>query len=249
MKTCIKCGSNEFYDSGDCKECARARARRRREEKPDVVKAEWSAWKAANKERYALVRQVYRNNNKETQRKADADWYQNNIEYAKQRVRDWGEKNTEKKKEAAKAYREKNAKVLAKKSSEWAKANPDRVNKKNKRWRDANTESIKLKNARWAAANKDLLKTYKHNRRARIVGNGGSISRGLENVLLARQKGKCACCLVSVGGKKYHLDHILPLALGGENTDNNIQILCPSCNLQKSAKHPIVFMQSKGFLL
>lgn len=22
MKTCIKCGSNEFYDSGDCKECA-----------------------------------------------------------------------------------------------------------------------------------------------------------------------------------------------------------------------------------
>lgn len=35
----------------------------------------------------------------------------------------------------------------------------------------------------------------------------------------------------------------------GSNTDDNIQLLCKTCNLSKGAKHPIDFMQSKGFLL
>jgi 5-methylcytosine-specific restriction endonuclease McrA len=50
-------------------------------------------------------------------------------------------------------------------------------------------------------------------------------------------------------GDNYHLDHIVPLAIGGTNTDDNIQLLRQKCNQQKSAKHPIDFMQSRGFLL
>ena len=38
-------------------------------------------------------------------------------------------------------------------------------------------------------------------------------------------------------------------ALGGLNADSNMQLLRAECNLQKSAKHPVDFMQSRGFLL
>lgn len=40
-----------------------------------------------------------------------------------------------------------------------------------------------------------------------------------------------------------------PLARGGTNQRTNLQLLCPPCNLSKSAKDPIDFMQSRGFLL
>jgi len=68
--------------------------------------------------------------------------------------------------------------------------------------------------------------------------------------ILKRQKFKCAECGVSVKDKKNrHVDHIMPLALGGSNWPTNLQILCPPCNLSKSAKHPIDFAQRKGRLL
>ena len=62
------------------------------------------------------------------------------------------------------------------------------------------------------------------------------------------QRGKCACCRVSIADG-YHVDHIQPLALGGSNDKTNLQLLCPTCNTKKSAKHPIDFMQSRGLLL
>jgi 5-methylcytosine-specific restriction endonuclease McrA len=50
-------------------------------------------------------------------------------------------------------------------------------------------------------------------------------------------------------GDNYHLDHITPITLGGSNTDDNMQLLRQRCNNQKYNKHPIDFMQSRGFLL
>jgi 5-methylcytosine-specific restriction endonuclease McrA len=47
----------------------------------------------------------------------------------------------------------------------------------------------------------------------------------------------------------YHLDHIVSLKRGGDNVDSNMQLLTKRCNQNKSAKDPIAFMQSRGFLL
>lgn len=62
------------------------------------------------------------------------------------------------------------------------------------------------------------------------------------------QRGKCACCCKPLGNN-YHLDHRVPLARGGRNEDCNMQLLRAKCNMQKSAKDPIEFMQERGFLL
>lgn len=47
----------------------------------------------------------------------------------------------------------------------------------------------------------------------------------------------------------FHRDHIIPLDLGGTNDIRNIQLLCPPCNGEKHAKHPIDWAQENGLLL
>lgn len=96
--------------------------------------------------------------------------------------------------------------------------------------------------------NKESRRIWSQNRRARKLQSGGKLSTNIKSRLFSLQKGKCACCGKSLGSN-YHLDHIIPLVLGGPNEDSNIQLLRAECNLKKNAKHPIDYMQSKGFLL
>lgn len=82
--------------------------------------------------------------------------------------------------------------------------------------------------------------------------HGPGLTRGIRTRLLSLQRGKCAACAVRLRGRgplKYHLDHIEPLALGGPHCDSNMQLLCPSCNIRKSAKDPVLFMRGMGKLL
>jgi hypothetical protein len=146
---------------------------------------------------------------------------------------------------------------------DWKEANKERVKANDAKRYAAKKEAIKEKMAiyyaensvairsrvkEWISNNHHLVKIYSHNRRAREKASGHKLSTGLQEKLLVLQKCKCACCGKPLG-KSFHLDHIMPLALGGPNNDENIQLLRDVCNLQKSAKHPIDFMQSRGFLL
>lgn len=99
-----------------------------------------------------------------------------------------------------------------------------------RRYRENNPESHREKSQR---------------RRGRKTGR---LERGTVKRIGEYQKWLCAICHKSVR-KSYHVDHIMPLALGGEHAGHNIQILCPTCNLKKSAKHPIAYMQERGFLI
>jgi 5-methylcytosine-specific restriction endonuclease McrA len=55
-------------------------------------------------------------------------------------------------------------------------------------------------------------------------------------MLLAGQNYQCAAthCRADVSGG-FHCDHIVPVSRGGTSWPDNIQILCPSCNLSKHA--------------
>ena len=114
-------------------------------------------------------------------------------------------------------------------------------------WRAANPERMNQLRADWKTKNKDRLAIYKQTRRARKAASNGVLSHGIAKRLHALQKGHCAGCLGRLDA--YHLDHIMPLALGGENIDTNIQLLCPGCNLKKGKKHPIDHAQQLGRLL
>lgn len=76
----------------------------------------------------------------------------------------------------------------------------------------------------------------------------GRLPRGTIQRIGNAQRWKCITCHMDIL-TKYHVDHINPIARGGKHEPTNIQLLCPSCNIRKSAKDPLRFMQEKGFLL
>lgn len=133
-------------------------------------------------------------------------------------------------------------------NAKWAAANQGKMKASRTKWQKANPEKRSAICARWRAANPEARCANEHNRRARKREVGGKLSTDLAARLFKLQRGKCACCHVSLDGG-YHRDHCIPLALDGPNEDWNMQLLCSPCNLSKGAKHPVDFMQSRGFLL
>ncbi len=104
----------------------------------------------------------------------------------------------------------------------------------------------RLKSLRaYRAANPHKMREWAQHRNARKTGR---LPRGTVKELMTLQRECCAVCR-DLLNSKYHLDHIVPLKLGGEHERMNVQLLCPACNVRKSARDPIVFMQSRGFLL
>lgn len=174
--------------------------------------------------------------------------YAENLDLSRERGRARAAKhyaeNPARGREAAARYAAANPEKARAASNAWKEANQDRVIA----YREANREKQRAIIAEWYAANKERFRVYNHNRRARKATNGGALSPDLSERLLKLQRGKCACCGKPLGAD-YHMDHIMPLALGGTNTDENIQLLRAICNKQKGARHPVAFMQQKGFLL
>jgi hypothetical protein len=115
-------------------------------------------------------------------------------------------------------------------------------------WRNANRERMRALVAAWNTANPDSGRTKAAAYRARRSLAQGSFSKEDVAELRARQRDRCAYCSTSLK-KKGHVDHILPLALGGANSPANLQMLCAHCNQSKGALHPIVFAHRKGLLL
>lgn len=132
--------------------------------------------------------------------------------------------------------------------AKWRAANPDKVREQKSKYYEDNREKLREYAAKWHAENPEKSRIQSLNRRARKRAGGGKLSQGLAERLFELQRGKCACCKQPLGDD-YHLDHIMPLALGGSNTDDNIQLLRSTCNQQKKAKHPADFMRQRGFLI
>ena len=76
----------------------------------------------------------------------------------------------------------------------------------------------------------------------------GKLPRGTVLRIGELQRWMCPICTDGIKSK-FHMDHIIPLARGGKHEPLNIQLLCPTCNVSKSAKDPVLYMQSRGFLL
>lgn len=82
------------------------------------------------------------------------------------------------------------------------------------------------------------IRLPKEERQARDV----TLSRRFKVALLIAQRCKCAGCSKFFEATwDCHLDHNLPLALGGTNDVENLQLLCQHCNSTKQAKHPTVW--------
>ena len=111
-----------------------------------------------------------------------------------------------------------------------------------KRYRAAAPKKFRRK------ANPELRRATSRNRKAmKRAAHGRHTAADVQRILL-RQKYRCSYCKVSLKGG-YHVDHITPLSKGGGNGPDNLQCLCPPCNMSKGAKTPEVFARQIGLLL
>lgn len=238
MKTCTKCGEAkseaEFGKKADSRDGLQARCKACR-------KAANKAWYEANRGKAIEYSAAYRAAHPERVCAANAAWRAENPERKREMHKAWYEANRGRVRAAGKAWAEANPeKVLASKVK-WKEANPGKHLAQGAAWRKANQERYRAGIIKWNMENPEVVRRYKQNRRARKLAAGGTLSRGLAGRLLVEQKGLCACCGRPL--TEWHLDHIVPLAKGGPNTDDNVQLLLPRCNLRKGAKTMDEYMQ------
>lgn len=62
------------------------------------------------------------------------------------------------------------------------------------------------------------------------------ISKGLRFDVFNRDGFKCVYCGATPPGVLLHVDHVIPVASGGDNDIDNLVTSCQPCNLGKSAK-------------
>ncbi len=246
-KECIRCGSLDRYKSGKCKKCTKERCKKYSNDNKELLKAKYIE---------------YYKNNKEIIKKRTSDWRNNNILKYKEYNKIYYIKNKDKINKKSKEYRYKNYQKVKNTIKEWCKNNKERLRfAKNKyvadninkiteyksKWHSENKERMNALSRKWSKDNPEKTRVIRHNRKSKIRNDGGKLSAGLFDELFYKQNGICVYCKTYLTKQSTHMDHIMPIKLGGKNIDINIQLLCATCNLQKGDKHPDIFKKQKGY--
>jgi 5-methylcytosine-specific restriction endonuclease McrA len=138
----------------------------------------------------------------------------------------------------------------------WSKANPDSVKRSTKksnkkRWVEQKqdkeymlkktlyrqeTRDVRIVRAKkWNQSNKEKVRSHvskSHNKR-RVSLSGGRSYLILDKELNRLYK---SCCALCASVNNITIDHIIPVARGGNHSIGNLQPLCKSCNSRKKAR-------------
>ena len=145
-------------------------------------------------------------------------------------------KHGERRRAGARRYRKNNSEVVRERDRK-RNTTPERKLSRsitNKRWRDLNKEEQAAKQKDWHVANPGRAAEYARKRRAlKLNATVKDISQEDIAARVAYYGGKCAYC---PDGEYEHLDHVIPLILGGKHCPANLRPACESCNLSKKDK-------------
>jgi hypothetical protein len=160
-------------------------------------------------------------------------WHHEHRDACIARTRAWKQANADKLKEQDRRFREENREFIAERQRKWREKNPGYDIRKSNEYHERNPGRRKV---------------YRLRRIAKLRNVEGMSTPEEINAIYERQKGKCAICKTPVG-LNFHVDHIMPIALGGTSWPSNLQVTCPKCNWSKKGADPIQHMQSLGYLL
>lgn len=253
-KICSRCGVEKPIDRfgkrgdkyrGVCKDCynldAKAKYPDRKEylenyytTNAEVVKERKHQYYLANKEELRVKRKVYDAEHAEDNKRRGKQYRAENAEY----LRAWH-----------KDYRERNKDLVASRKAKWQQT--EQYKEYQRRYYLENLDKLKpvmLKAFKeYYQNNKEYYKRKRLERRARKANAEGTHTKDEVEQVRVVQGNLCVYCGVSLVHAGTHEDHYMPLSKGGSDYIENIQLLCPSCNLSKGPKHPDVYEAQIGF--
>ena len=172
-------------------------------------------------------------------------------EAAKAAWRRYYARNAEAKREKSRAYRRKMADVpeyrakRAEESRRYAETHRSEAVARSAAWAAANRERHLRLHRETAARYPEKRKIAKATRRSQAAGSGGSHTAEDVRQIVSSQCGLCAYCL-SQFGDNYHVDHVIPLSRGGDNSAGNLVASCVTCNLSKGRRTVLEFLQRRA---
>jgi 5-methylcytosine-specific restriction endonuclease McrA len=191
-----------------------------------------------------VCEKVYYEDNKEKIIVKNKVYRENNIEQRAVTQKTYRENNKEKIVVYKKTHYQENKEEIAVYAKSWRKDNKEQIAVKAKVYNEANKDRIAVTSRAWQQANPERTSASNHKRRALKLNAEGTYTYTDIKNLLTTQNSKCIYCktdLIITGKGKYHIDHIMPLFLGGTNYPENLQLLCPTCNCSKGSKHPDIY--------
>lgn len=174
-------------------------------------------------------------------------YYYANAEKMKAQNRAWVKANPEAARAIARAsYRRKEKSKIAERARKRRRDKPEEGKAACKAWREKNLERHKEMIRDWCKRNPDALQAASARRRARKSGGSG-VSRAEWKQIKDKFKNCCAYCLKRFD--KLTMDHVVPLAKGGQHEPSNIVPACRPCNLRKHTKPATAFATEFGRLI
>jgi len=118
--------------------------------------------------------------------------------------------------------------------SRWKRNNAEKAREYCRIWKKRNKKRVlELAEMRRTSGK---VRVDTQNCRARKIGKIGRINISLWERLSEKYNGKCPICKKHIGRELLTIDHIIPISRGGQNTEDNIQLLCRSCNTKKGVR-------------
>jgi 5-methylcytosine-specific restriction endonuclease McrA len=155
---------------------------------------------------------------------------------AREYDRKWRDTNPEKSRSSSRKWKAAHIDDVYDMNRKWRAINPDKVRESVRKWAFANLDKVRESVRKYRNANPEKVLEFSRARRARVKGAGGKVTAKEWQWLKSFYDYTCLRCGKREPEIKLELDHVVPLVLGGENTIENSQPLCGSCNRSKNAK-------------
>lgn len=172
-------------------------------------------------------------------------YYYKNQEKAQQYTRQWNADNKERKSATGKAYYAAHREEDLKRRKRYAKENFEKEAARKSKWYQDNKERLlplmRESKKKWRSTpkGKALTNAYSRkrlaNKRAAIKENSKVAEIYKQALLLQQKLHSCVSCDDPLE-LDIHVDHIIPVKMGGKTEPNNLQLLSARENLKKGAK-------------
>lgn len=141
----------------------------------------------------------------------------------------------------AQAWREANRERHRAYSREWYAKNTERARTAIRDWQEKNPERKREHGRRaanaWSAAHPE--KVAEGCARRRALKKGAPVIEKIDRAaIIERDRNICHLCRLPVEPHDIHLDHVVPLARGGNHTADNLAVAHSLCNARKGARMP-----------